>query len=43
MAKKKKQTPEQMHRQVQDSLQALPYMIDKHKEEGRCSKAFVLR
>ncbi len=43
MAKKKKRDPAQMHRQVQDSLQALPYAIDKHKQEGKWFKAFVLR
>ena len=44
MAKKKqKRTPAQMHRQVQDSLQALPYAIDQQKKEGKRFKALVLR
>lgn len=43
MAKKKKRDPAQMHRQVQDSLQALPYAIEQHRKEGRWAKAFVLR
>ncbi len=41
--KKKKRDPAQMHRQVQDSLQALPYVIDKHQKEGKWAKAFILR
>ncbi|CAN5388746.1 hypothetical protein BH24GEM3_BH24GEM3_27620 [soil metagenome] len=43
MAKKKKRDPEKMHRQVQDSLQALPYAVEQHQKEGRWAKAFVLR
>jgi hypothetical protein len=45
MAKKKKQkrTPEQMHRQIQDSLQALPYAIEQHQKQGQGFKAAVLR
>lgn len=40
---KKKRSPEKMHRQVQDALQALPYMIDKHQKEGKKAKALLLR
>ena len=43
MAKKKKRSPEQMHRQVQDSLQALPYAIAEHQKQGRKAKALMLR
>lgn len=43
MAKKKKRDPEQMLRQVQDSLQALPYAIEDHRQHGRWGKAFMLR
>ncbi|CAN5667369.1 hypothetical protein BH23GEM3_BH23GEM3_24120 [soil metagenome] len=43
MAKKKKRNPEKMLRQVQDSLQALPYAIEEHRQQGRWGKAFMLR
>jgi hypothetical protein len=32
-----------MHRQVQDSVQALPYVIEQQKKEGKWFRAFVLR
>ena len=32
-----------MHRQVQDSLQALPYVIEQQRKQGHPVKAFVLR
>lgn len=41
--KKKKRSSEQLHRQVQDSIQALPYYIDQQKKEGRKFRAFFLR
>jgi ribosomal protein L35 len=41
--KKKKRSAETMHRQVQDSVQALPYVIDQQKKEGKRIRAFVLR
>lgn len=41
--KKKKRSSEQLHRQVQDSLQALPYYIEQQKKEGRKIRAFFLR
>lgn len=41
--KKKKRSSEQLHRQVQDSLQALPYYIDQQKKEGKKVRAFFLR
>jgi hypothetical protein len=45
MAKKKKakKSSEAMHRQVQDSVQALPYVIDQQKKEGKWFRAWVLR
>jgi hypothetical protein len=43
MAKKKKRSQEQMHRQVQDSLQALPYAIDQFEKQGKKGRAFMLR
>jgi ribosomal protein L35 len=45
MAKKKskKKSAEKMHRQVQDSVQALPYAIEQQKKEGKWFRAFVLR
>jgi hypothetical protein len=41
--KKKKRSPEKLHRQVQDSLQALPYVIEDHRKKGKPVKAFMLR
>lgn len=41
--KKKKRSAEEMHRQVQDSLQAIPYAIDEQKRTGHPVKAFLLR
>jgi hypothetical protein len=43
MAKKKKKSAGKMHRQVQDSVQALPYVIDQQKKDGKWFRAFVLR
>ena len=43
MAKKKKRSPEEMHRQVQDSIQALPYAIEHYLKEGKKGRAFMLR
>ena len=41
--KKVSRDPQKMHRQVQDSLQALPYAIDDQKKKGHPVKAFMLR
>jgi hypothetical protein len=41
--KKNKRSSEQLHRQVQDSLQALPKYIEMQKKEGRQARAFFLR
>ncbi|MEX2583168.1 MAG: hypothetical protein WD766_07830 [Gemmatimonadota bacterium] len=41
--KKKKKSAGAMHRQVQDSVQALPYVIDQQKKEGKRIRAFILR
>jgi hypothetical protein len=43
MAKKKKKSAGKMHRQVQDSVQALPHVIDQQKKDGKWFRAFVLR
>ncbi len=43
MAKKKKPSPEEMHRQLQDSVQALPYMISQMEKDGKRGQAFLLR
>lgn len=43
MAKKKKRSAGEMHRQIQDSLQALPYAITDHEKHGRRGKAVLLR
>jgi len=41
--KKKKQSSADLHRQVKDSLQALPYVVDQQKKQGHTVKAFMLR
>jgi hypothetical protein len=41
--RKKKASGETMLRQVQDSLQVMPYYIDQQRAEGRWFKAFMLR
>lgn len=45
MAKKKKakKSAEATHRQIQDSVQALPFVIDQQKKEGKWFRAWVLR
>lgn len=43
MAKKKKKSPDQLHRQVQDSLLVLPKYIEQQKKEGKQVRAFFLR
>ena len=44
MAKKKiKKTPEQMHRDLQDSVQALPLVIAQMEKEGKRGQAFILK
>jgi len=42
MAKKKKRSGEQMLRQVQDSLQVMPYYIEQQRSEGKWLRAFML-
>lgn len=42
--KKKKRSPEEMHRQVQDALQyGVPYQVQQYRKEGRRFKAFLLQ
>lgn len=41
--KKKKTSPEQMHRNLQDSVQALPYAVAQLEKEGKRGQAFMLR
>ena len=43
MAKKKKLSPEQMHRQLQDNVQALPHVISQLEKDGKRGQAFLLR
>jgi hypothetical protein len=43
MAKKKKQSPEERHRQLQDQVQALPYAIADLEAKGQRWKAFSVR
>lgn len=41
--KKKKRSSADLHRQLQDSVQALPYVIADHEKQGRPVKAFMVR
>ena len=41
--KKKKLTMAERHRQIQDSVQALPYAIDQMEREGKRGKVFILK
>ncbi|HET7321484.1 MAG TPA: hypothetical protein VFI96_03245 [Longimicrobiaceae bacterium] len=46
MAKKKKKKTRSaatLHRQVQDSLQALPFVMEQHKKQGNRMKGLVVR
>lgn len=43
MAKKKRRSAAEMHRQIQDSVQVLPVAIADHEKHGRRGKAFLLR
>jgi len=43
MAKKQKRSPEEMHRNLQDQVQALPYAIAQAQNEGKKGRAFLLR
>lgn len=40
---KKKRSADDMHRQIKDSLQALPYALAEHEKQGRRGKAVMLR
>jgi len=42
-SKKKKPTPEQMHRNLQDNVQALPFAIAQLEKEGKRGKVFMLK
>lgn len=41
--KKKKRSSEEIHRQIQDSLQALPYYMEQQRKEGKRVRVFMLR
>lgn len=41
--KKKKRSSAELHRNVKDSLLALPVVIDQQKKEGKPVRAFMLR
>lgn len=41
--KKKKRSSAQLHRNVKDSLLALPFAIDEQKKQGKPVRAFLLR
>jgi hypothetical protein len=41
--KKKKRSSAELHRNVKDSLLALPFAIDEQKKQGKPVRAFMLR
>ena len=41
--KKKKRSSAELHRNVKDSLLALPYAIEEQKKQGKGVRAFMLR
>ena len=43
MAKKKKPTPEEMHRNLQESVHAIPYAVAQMEKEGKRGQAFLLK
>ena len=43
MANKKKRSPEEMHRNLQDQVQGIPYAIAQAQKEGKKGRAFVLK
>jgi hypothetical protein len=42
-SKKKKLSQEEQHRQLQDQVQAIPYVIEDYKAKGKWFRAFVVR
>jgi hypothetical protein len=41
--KKLKKPLDQQHRELQDQVEAIPFVVDDHKRNGRWFKAFVVR
>lgn len=41
--KKKKLSPEEQHRQLQDQVQAIPFVIEDYKSKGKWFRAWVVR
>ena len=41
--KKKKRSSAEMHRQIQDNVQALPYAVAQMEKEGKTFRAFFLK
>jgi hypothetical protein len=41
--KKKKRSAAEMHRSIQDNVQALPYAISHFEKEGKRGRAFILK
>jgi hypothetical protein len=41
--KKKKRSSAELHRNVKDSLLALPYAVEEQKKQGKTVRAFMLR
>ncbi len=43
MAKKKKLSPEETHRKLHETVEALPYMIAQLEKEGKRGQVFMLK
>lgn len=43
MAKKQKRSPEEMHRNLQDQVQGLPFAIAQAEKEGKKGRLFMLK
>jgi hypothetical protein len=43
MAKKQKRSPEEMHRNLQDQVQGLPFAIAQAEKEGKKGRIFMLK
>jgi len=41
--KKKKKSAAELHRQIQENVQALPYAVAHYENEGKRGRAFILR
>ena len=41
--KKKKRTSAEMHRAIQDNVQALPFEVERRRQQGKTFQAFILK